>query len=226
MAKKKGLLGGLWQAQGFGARSEQRTEDRSSEITERFNGSTMDPFPGQTVNHPTHCHGNAQGAKEGEMGKSRFQELEIWKMAIDIACGLFDISEQLRTKKFYRFAEQIQGTGISIANAIAEGSGSPSKKEFLRFLDKARGSTFENANMLILLNKRNLVPDEQLALQLDRLDHIGRMIINFQKALKEKGKEASDNVAVSGAGRGGNSNHARGGQGNGRHRGREGVHAS
>jgi four helix bundle protein len=62
------------------------------------------------------------------MSKFRFQDMEIWKMAIDIADRLFDISDELEEKHLYRFAEQLRGAGMSISNNIAEGSGSVSKK--------------------------------------------------------------------------------------------------
>jgi len=65
------------------------------------------------------------------MAKFRFQDLEIWKMAIDIGDELFDISEQLDRKRPYRFAEQLRGSGMSMSNNIAEGFGSSSKKEFI-----------------------------------------------------------------------------------------------
>jgi len=105
-------------------------------------------------------------------------------MAIDIADELFDISEALDKKRLYRFAEQLRGAGMSMSNNIAEGSGSSSKREFIQFLNIARRSTFENANILILLQRRNLIKEETLENLLDNLDHLCRMITNFQKTLK------------------------------------------
>jgi len=105
-------------------------------------------------------------------------------MAIDIADELFDISEGLDKKRLYRFAEQLRGAGMSMSNNIAEGSGSSSKREFIQFLNIARRSTFENANILILLQRRNLIKEETLENLLDNLDHLCRMITNFQKTLK------------------------------------------
>jgi len=131
--------------------------------------------------------GGAQGAeREGdkEMAKFRFQDLEIWRMAIEIADVLFDIAAELDKKRLYRFAEQLRGAGMSMSNNIAEGSGSSSKKEFIQFLNIARRSTFENANILILLRRRKLIEEEMLENLLDKLDHLCRMITNFQKTLK------------------------------------------
>jgi len=43
------------------------------------------------------------------MAKFRFQDLEIWQMAIQIANELFDIAQDLDGKRLYRFAEQLRG---------------------------------------------------------------------------------------------------------------------
>ena len=85
------------------------------------------------------------------MAKFRFEDLEIWKDAID----------------------------------IAEGSGSSSKKDFINFLNIAKRSTFENANILILVHKRKLIEKTILDVLLDKLDHLSRKITNFQKALNK-----------------------------------------
>jgi len=118
------------------------------------------------------------------MIKFRFQDLEIWKLAIQIADELFDIADELEEKKLYKFAEQLRGAGMSMSNNIAEGSGSNSKKEFYQFLNIARRSTFENANILILLNRRKIITDAKMETLHDELDHLCRKITNFQKTLK------------------------------------------
>ena len=117
------------------------------------------------------------------MAKFRFQDLEIWQMAIEIADELFDIADHLDKKRLYRFAEQLRGAGMSMSNNIAEGSGSNSTREFFQFLNIARRSTFENANILILLKRRDLITENILENLLDKLDHLCRKITNFQKTL-------------------------------------------
>ena len=117
------------------------------------------------------------------MTKFRFQDLQIWQEAIRIADRLFDIADNLEQMKLFRFAEQLRGAGMSISNNIAEGSGSNSKKEFVQFLNIARRSTFENANILILLNMRKLIENNELNSLLEKLDILCRKITNFQKSL-------------------------------------------
>jgi four helix bundle protein len=117
------------------------------------------------------------------MVKFRFQDLKIWQLAIEIADELFDLADELEKKKLYRFADQLRGAGMSMSNNIAEGSGSSSKKEFNQFLNIARRSTFENANILILLKRRDLITEKLLEELLDKLDHLCRQITNFQSSL-------------------------------------------
>ena len=109
----------------------------------------------------------------------RFENLEIWQLSIKIADKLFDIADDLEQRKLFRFAEQIRGTGMSMSNNIAEGPGSRSKKVFINYLEYARRSTFENANTLILMNRRKLVSEEIN----EELDELCRKITNFQKSL-------------------------------------------
>jgi four helix bundle protein len=118
------------------------------------------------------------------MVKFRFQDLEIWQLAIEIADELFDIADDLEKKKFYRFAEQLRAAGMSISNNISEGSGSHSKKEFANFLNIAKRSTFENANIIILLKRRNLITSQKENELLEKLDKLSRKIANFRKSLR------------------------------------------
>ena len=117
------------------------------------------------------------------MFKFRFQNLEIWKMAIEIADVLFDIADDLGNRHLFRFAEQLRASGMSMSNNIAEGSGSISSKEFIQFLNYARRSTFENANILIIIHRRKLITLETRDKLLENLDHLCRKITNFQKTL-------------------------------------------
>ncbi len=86
----------------------------------------------------------------------RFQELEIWKRAADFSSSFFQLADQLDKQRFFRFAEQLRAAVLSITNNIAEGSGSVSRIDFANFLNMARRSTFEVANILSVLNRSPL----------------------------------------------------------------------
>ena len=117
--------------------------------------------------------------------KFRFMDLEIWQDAIAIGARLFDLADELESKRLYKFAEQLRGSGLSMSNNIAEGAGSNSKREFSSFLNFARRSTFENANVLIVMEKRKLADERDVTMLLQELDRLCRKITNFQKTLRD-----------------------------------------
>jgi four helix bundle protein len=120
----------------------------------------------------------------GERPRFRFMDLEIWQDAIAMGEKLFDLADRLESMKLYRFADQLRGSGLSMSNNIAEGSGSNSAREFANFLNIARRSTFENANVILVLEKRGLINDEEVADLLERLDHLCRKITSFRRRLR------------------------------------------
>lgn len=71
-----------------------------------------------------------------------------------------------------------------MSNNIAEGSGSSFKKVFNRYLDDARNSAFENANIVILLYRRKLIDENEMEDLFEELDEFCRKTTSFQKSLK------------------------------------------
>ena len=119
------------------------------------------------------------------MSYFRFEDLEIWKSAIALGNGLFDVAERAAEKRLYRFAEQLNGASISISNNIAEGSGSASKKDFANYLMIARKSLYECVNLLHVYQQRSLISEEERdTLRLELLK-LSRSIYAFRKKLLE-----------------------------------------
>jgi four helix bundle protein len=115
--------------------------------------------------------------------KFRFQDLEIWQFGMELSDQLFNVADCLEEKKLFRFAEQLRGAVMSLTNNIAKGSGSISNRDFKNFLSIARKSTFEIANILIILDRKRLPAETQVNEFLDKLDKGCRMIPNFSRTL-------------------------------------------
>jgi len=117
------------------------------------------------------------------MGHFRFEDLQIWVDAIEMSNKLFDLADTVEDKKLFRFAEQLRGAVMSITNNIAEGSGSFYDKEFAQFLNIARRSIFECANVIIILYMRELITASDKRKYLDELANLAGKITNFRKTL-------------------------------------------
>ena len=93
------------------------------------------------------------------------------------------IADELEKQGKRRYAEQLRGAALSVSNNIAEGSGSQSDKDFRNFLNIARRSVFENANMVLLLRRKGILAAEAAAELLDGLRVLAAQIAAFAKSL-------------------------------------------
>ena len=112
----------------------------------------------------------------------RFEDLEIWKKAVDLAVKFHLIAGRLDKRRLYRYAEQLRAAGLSISNNIAEGSGSVHKQEFIQFLNIARRSLFEDASMLLVFERLELLKEAETDQLLWDCDTLSRGITNFSRS--------------------------------------------
>jgi len=116
--------------------------------------------------------------------KFRFEDMDIWKRGRDLAIELHRCAEELEQRKYYRYAEQLRGAGLSVPNNIAEGSGSGHVQEFKQFLNIAHRSLFENASMLLVFEAMGIWPEGRIDHLLNECSEISRMITAFSRSLK------------------------------------------
>ena len=113
----------------------------------------------------------------------RLEDLEICNKAMDLSVKFHRIAERLDSRRFYRYAEQLRGAGLSISNNIAEGSGSVHKPEFIQFLNITRRSLFEDASMLLVFERLGLLESAEVDELLLDCDEESRKITNFSRKL-------------------------------------------
>ena len=87
----------------------------------------------------------------------KFQTLKVWGKAVEFANVIIEIADNLPQKYQYSFGDQLRRAGLSVPNNIAEGSGRRQGKESKNFFNIAKGSVYECINILVILNKRNLI---------------------------------------------------------------------
>ncbi|MBN8547167.1 MAG: four helix bundle protein [Ignavibacteria bacterium] len=79
---------------------------------------------------------------------NHFSEMIVWQKARLLFKELYEL---MRNSKDYFLRDQILRAALSISNNIAEGFGRFSKKEYIQFLNIARGSANEVESMLFVL---------------------------------------------------------------------------
>ncbi len=87
------------------------------------------------------------------MKYSRFEELPVWKDAIDLAVQVFALTAQPDFRHFPSARDQIERASMSISNNIAEGFERGTTQETLTFLYISRGSAGETRSVLGLCER-------------------------------------------------------------------------
>jgi len=116
-------------------------------------------------------------------GMFRFEELEIWKLAIDYANDIYDLTEKLPDSERYNLIDQIKRAALSIPNNIAEGSGSTSRKGFCSFLDISIRSAYEVVNLLHFAEIRNYISRSKKKDLYNKAEVLVKKIRSFKNSL-------------------------------------------
>jgi four helix bundle protein len=87
------------------------------------------------------------------MKYSRFEELPVWKDAIELAVRVFELTALPVFRHYRSVRDQIERASMSISNNIAEGFERGTTQETLTFLYIARGSSGETRSALCLCER-------------------------------------------------------------------------
>jgi four helix bundle protein len=87
------------------------------------------------------------------MKYNRFEELPVWKAAIELAVRVFALTTRSEFKIYASLRNQLERATVSISNNIAEGFERGTTPELLTFIYISRGSAGETRSMLCLLEQ-------------------------------------------------------------------------
>src|SRR2546422_2704834 len=85
------------------------------------------------------------------MKYSRFEELPVWKDAIELAVRIFALTAKPYFRGHSGLRNQLENATVSISNNVAEGFERGTTQELLTFIYISRGSSGEARSMLCLL---------------------------------------------------------------------------
>ena len=87
------------------------------------------------------------------MKYERFEDLPVWKAAIELAVRVFELTARENFRRHRGLRDQLERAAVSVSNNIAEGFERGTTQETLTFLYIARGSAGETRSMLHLLDR-------------------------------------------------------------------------
>jgi four helix bundle protein len=87
------------------------------------------------------------------MRYTRFEDLPVWKLAIELAVDVYELTAKPQFKSRYSLRDQIERAAVSVSNNIAEGFERGTNNELLAFLYISRGSAGEVRSMVCLFDR-------------------------------------------------------------------------
>jgi four helix bundle protein len=116
----------------------------------------------------------------------RFEELEAWQIARELANQMYKITKEESVCRDFGFVDQIRRAAISIMNNIAEGFERGSNKDFVRFLFIARGSAGEVRSLLYLGLDQGYLTNSEFSECRDLCIRSGQIIWALIKGLRKR----------------------------------------
>ncbi|QDP84150.1 four helix bundle protein [Chryseobacterium sp. SNU WT5] len=116
--------------------------------------------------------------------KHNFKNLNIWKLALELANEVYNLTDQFPKNEEFGLKSQLRRCSVSVTSNIAEGSSRSSNKDFNRFLEISLGSLYELQTQIIISSNRNYFELEKLNKIENKITELQRMISGFQKTLQ------------------------------------------
>jgi four helix bundle protein len=90
----------------------------------------------------------------------RFEEMHAWRSARELVRLVYEVTKQPDFNRDFALRDQIRRSVISVMSNIAEGFGSGTDAEFIRFLGYARRSVSEAQSQLYAALDQNYISSE------------------------------------------------------------------
>jgi four helix bundle protein len=112
-----------------------------------------------------------------------FEDLFIWRKGIEFVKEIYIITEKKGLKSDFGLKEQMRRAGVSIPTNIAEGFERRSRKEYLNFLNIAKGSTGEIRSLLYVAFEVGYIDETELKHLREKAKFLSGSISNHIKSI-------------------------------------------
>ncbi len=112
-----------------------------------------------------------------------FEDLFIWQKAVEFAKDIYLITEKKGLKNDFGLKNQMRDSAVSISSNIAEGFERRSRKEYLNFLNIAKGSAGEIRSQLFVAFEIGYLEKSELDELREKAKFLSGSISNHAKSI-------------------------------------------
>ncbi len=114
------------------------------------------------------------------------ENLQIWQLGVTLAKDIYLLTEKFPKSELYGLTDQIRRAAVSIPSNIAEGKGRSTAKDFVHFLNTARGSLYELTTQLYIAREIGYLTEQDFSLLIKRIEDLSHKIVAMTKYLRNK----------------------------------------
>ncbi len=115
-----------------------------------------------------------------------FRDLIVWQKAMALATDIYRLTREFPKSEMYGLTSQIQRAAVAVPSDIAEGKGRLSKREFVQFLSKARGSLHEVDTQLEIARNLEYLDAAMFEGLSMRCSEVGRLLNGLIKSIRSQ----------------------------------------
>jgi four helix bundle protein len=114
----------------------------------------------------------------------QFEDLAVWQEARQLVSAIYIASKQRAFHADYALREQIRRAAVSTMSNIAEGFERGTRKEFVQFLNIAKGSNGEVRSQLQVASDQKYISEKEFAALRDASILLSKRIASFIRYLE------------------------------------------
>lgn len=112
-----------------------------------------------------------------------FRDLDVWKVAMDLAVACYDLAGFLPSAERFELGAQIRRAAVSIPSNVAEGHSTGASRRYANHVRIALGSAGELATLLELTRRRGLQLAGQHAVE-EQLTRTVQLLHGVRRSLR------------------------------------------
>lgn len=112
-----------------------------------------------------------------------FEKLDVWHKSRSLVKEIYSLINAFPNFERYALAVQLRRAAISVPSNIAEGSGRPSPKERVRYVEIAYGSLMEAYNQLLLAGDLGYIEVSRIESLKPKFEEVAKMLSGFRRTL-------------------------------------------
>lgn len=113
-----------------------------------------------------------------------YRDLKAWQAARVLVKSVYEATASFPPQEVYGLTGQLRRASVSVPSNIAEGYGRGSRKDYIHFLQNARGSMYEVETQIILAQDLNFLEPQPGEVLLRQAEECSRILNGLIRGLE------------------------------------------